>query len=44
VEDITHREIYDRLVEVESKVDKLDEKTDAVVNAFDAAKGCLHGT
>ena len=41
MEDITHREIYDRLVEVESKVDKLDEKTDAVVNAFDAAKGAF---
>jgi len=41
VEDITHREIYDRLVEVESKVDKLDEKTDAVVNAFEAAKGAF---
>jgi len=41
VEDITHREIYDRLVEVESKVDKLDKKTDAVVNAFEAAKGAF---
>jgi hypothetical protein len=41
VEDITHREIYDRLVEVESKVDKLDEKTDAVVNAFEAATGAF---
>ena len=41
MEDITHREIYDRLVEVESKVDKLDKKTDAVVNAFEAAKGAF---
>ena len=41
MEDITHREIYDRLVEVESKVDKLDEKTDAVVNAFEAATGAF---
>lgn len=41
MEDITHREIYDRLVEVESKVDKLDKKTDAVVNAFEAATGAF---
>ena len=41
MEDITHREIYDRLVEVESKVDKLDQKTDAVVTAFEAAKGAF---
>ena len=41
MEDITHREIYDRLVEVEAKVDKLDEKTDAVVTAFEAAKGAF---
>lgn len=41
MEDITHREIYNRLVEVEGKVDKLDEKTDAVVTAFEAAKGAF---
>lgn len=41
MEDVTHREIYDRLLEVESKVDKLDQKTDAVVNAFEAATGAF---
>lgn len=41
MEDITHREIYERLVMVENKVDKLDQKTDAVVNAFEAATGAF---
>ena len=41
MEDITHREIYDRLVEVENKVDKLDQKPDAVVHAFEAATGAF---
>ena len=41
MEDITHREIYDRLVEVENKVAKLDQKTDAVVHAFEAATGAF---
>ena len=38
MEDITHREIYDRLIAVEQKVDNLDQKTDEVVKAFGAAK------
>ncbi len=41
MDDVTHREIYDRLVEVESKVDSLDKKTTEVVTAFDAAKGAF---
>jgi hypothetical protein len=41
MDDITHREIYDRLVEVESKVDSLDRKTTEVVTAFNAAKGAF---
>jgi len=39
--DVTHREIYDRLIEVEAKVDSLDQKTTEVVTAFDAAKGAF---
>lgn len=41
MEDITHREIYDRLIAVEQKVDNLDQKTDEVVKAFGAAKGAF---
>jgi len=40
-QDITHREIYDRLVEVENKVDALSESTKDVTNAFDAAQGAF---
>ena len=39
--DVTHREIYDRLVAVESKVDDLTASTDGVVKAFDAAQGAF---
>lgn len=39
--DVTHREIYDRLIAVEVKVDNLDKKTTEVVTAFDAAKGAF---
>ena len=39
--DVTHKEIYDRLVQVEKKVDHLDEKTGQVVTAFEAAKGAF---
>ena len=39
--DVTHREIYDRLIEVEAKVDSLDQKTTEVVTAFDAAKSAF---
>jgi hypothetical protein len=38
---ITHKEIYDRLVQVEQKVDSLDSKTEEVVKAFGAAKGAF---
>jgi hypothetical protein len=40
-EDVTHREIYERLVQVEQKVDHLDDKTGQVVAAFDAARGAF---
>ena len=39
--DITHREIYDRLVAVEGKVDAIASDTAAVVKAFDAAQGAF---
>jgi len=40
-QDITHREIYDRLVEVENKVDALSESTKDVTTAFVAAQGAF---
>jgi hypothetical protein len=40
-EDITHREIYDRLVAVEVKVDALTENTKDVTAAFTAAQGAF---
>lgn len=39
--DVSHREIYDRLMAVEQKVDKIDKATSDVVTAFDAAKGAF---
>jgi hypothetical protein len=39
--DITHREIYDRLVAVEAKVDRIDQNTHDVVVAFKAASGAF---
>jgi hypothetical protein len=41
MEEVSHKQIYDRLVAVESKVDHLDKKTDDVVSAFNAAKGAF---
>lgn len=41
MEDVTHREIYDRLVAVESKVDKLNNETEQVIKAFSAAQGAF---
>ena len=41
MEEVSHKQIYDRLVAVEKKVDDLDGKTDAVVRAFDAAAGAF---
>ena len=40
-EDISHKEIYDRLVAVESKVDKVAKDTEDVVSAFKAASGAF---
>jgi hypothetical protein len=41
MDNVTHKEIYDRLLQVEHKVDSLDSKTDEVVKAFGAAKGAF---
>ena len=41
MEDVTHREIYDRLIAVESKVDKLNNETEQVIKAFSAAQGAF---
>lgn len=40
-EDVTHAQIYERLLAVEQKVDKLDKSTEAVVQAFNAAQGAF---
>ncbi len=40
-EDISHKEIYDRLIAVESKVDKVAKDTEDVVAAFKAASGAF---
>lgn len=40
-EEVTHKEIYDRLVAVESKVDRIDSNTADVVVAFKAAQGAF---
>lgn len=39
--DVTHREIFDRLVAVEAKVDNIDENTRGMVAAFQAAQGAF---
>jgi hypothetical protein len=39
--DVSHREIYDRLIAVEQKVDKIDRATSDVVKAFSAAQGAF---
>lgn len=41
MEDISHREIYDRLIAVEHKVDAISTDTKDVVNAFNSAKGAF---
>ncbi|MGB4210145.1 hypothetical protein [Zwartia sp.] len=40
-EEITHKEIYERLVCVEDKIDRIDENTKEVTAAFSAAKGAF---
>jgi hypothetical protein len=40
-DEVTHREIYDRLAAVETKVDGLTADTRDVVAAFEAARGAF---
>lgn len=39
--DVSHKEIYDRLILVEAKVDLINKNTDGVVKAFEAASGAF---
>ena len=39
--EVTHAQIYERLLEVETKVDTIDKNTKGLVEAFDAAKGAV---
>ena len=40
-EKVTHEQIYDRLLAVESKVDSIDKNTKGLVDAFDALQGAF---
>jgi hypothetical protein len=40
-QEISHAEIYARLLTVEEKVDRIDQTTQGVVKAFDAAQGAF---
>jgi hypothetical protein len=40
-EEVTHAEIYERLVAVEGKVDCIQQNTKDVVDAFNAARGAF---
>jgi len=39
--DITHAQIYERLLEVETKVDTIDKNTSGLVEAIKAANGAV---
>lgn len=39
--EVSHREIYDRLLAVEAKVDNIEKNTKDVVNAFAAAQSAF---
>ena len=41
MKEVTHQEIYDRLITLEAKVDKLNNETQEVVRAFSAAQGAF---
>jgi hypothetical protein len=40
-QEVTHKQIYDRLVEVESKVDSIDKNTKGLVEAIKALDGAF---
>jgi hypothetical protein len=39
--EVSHKEIYDRLLAVEAKVDRIEKNTEGVVKAFEAAQGAF---
>ena len=39
--DVSHEQIYDRLIAVESKVDRIDANTKSLVEALDAMQGAV---
>jgi hypothetical protein len=39
--DVSHNEIYERLIAVEAKVDKVSKDTEGMVSAFQAAQGAF---
>lgn len=41
MEEVSHKQIYERLCEVEQKVDEIDENTKGLVAAFKAAEGAF---
>lgn len=41
-EDVSHKEIYERLIAVECKVDKVAVDTEGMVKAFNDAQGAFH--
>jgi len=41
MEEVSHQQIYDRLIAVESKVDHIDKNTKGLVDAFDAMQGAF---
>ena len=41
MEEVTHAQIYSRLVEVEAKVDSIDKNTKGIVEAMDALQGAF---
>jgi hypothetical protein len=41
MEEVSHKDIYERLLAVESKVDHIDKQTTEVVAAFESAKGAF---
>jgi hypothetical protein len=40
-QDVSHEQIYDRLLAVEAKVDNIEKNTEHVIKAFNAASGAF---
>jgi hypothetical protein len=41
MDEVTHEQIYERLLAVETKVDSIDKNTKGLVEAFDALQGAF---